>query len=273
MKKWVQQTGKSNSPFISKSQLKQVPAPRKIQFAVLGDSHVGVGNSGSVFKKVLQKAVASSNKKFVIFGGDNEHGGRQSGKAETYYKEFKNIVKGVLDPKHIPFRASIGNWETNTRDLFKQYLGNVTGKKNFPGTNGKVIYVWLDNASGKFSTESLALLKTLDANHHYIIDFHWPLKVNGITRKINASHVLSQEQTNMFFMAIPSRVRNKILAIFTHHAHKFYKKTSNIYPGFPKTKFFVCGCSGDYSCTNPGYYDATLTILNNQFTVTANEKH
>lgn len=52
---------------------------------------------------------------------------------------------------------------------------------NFPGTNGKVKYVWLDNAPGKFSFASISLLKNLDPSYYYIIDCHWPLKVSGIT--------------------------------------------------------------------------------------------
>ncbi|MFD1908824.1 hypothetical protein ACFSQ7_39910 [Paenibacillus rhizoplanae] len=39
-----------------------------------------------------------------------------------------------------------------------------------------------------------------------------------------------------------------MLAIFTHHGHKFYRKLINIYPGYTRTKFFVTGCSGDYKC-------------------------
>ncbi|MEW9667542.1 hypothetical protein [Ammoniphilus sp. 3BR4] len=50
------------------------------------------------------------------------------------------------------------------------------GQINFPGTLGKVQYIWLDNAPGQFSRKSLDILKNLDANYYYIIDFHWPLK-------------------------------------------------------------------------------------------------
>lgn len=42
---------------------------KTIGFAVIGDSHVGYGNSSSIFRNLLPKAVSSGNKKFVIFGG------------------------------------------------------------------------------------------------------------------------------------------------------------------------------------------------------------
>ncbi|NOU94355.1 metallophosphoesterase [Paenibacillus sp. LMG 31456] len=247
-----------------------------IRFAVVGDSHVGYGNSINTFKSLLPKVVSSGNKKFVIFGGDNAQAGANHGKfAQQRYKDFKTTVDAVLRTKNIPYKASIGNWETTTRGLFRQNLGSVAGQMNFPGTQGKVQYVWLDNAPGQFSTESINLLNKLDANHYYIIDFHWPLNVKGITIT-DPSHVLSLAETNKFFKAIPSAARDNVLAIFTHHAHKFYQKNTNIYPGFTKTKFFVCGCSGDYKC-NPtggrGYYDATLTIHNNQYSVKALAVH
>ncbi|MGG1635867.1 hypothetical protein MHH56_20455 [Paenibacillus sp. FSL K6-3182] len=146
---------------------------------------------------------------------------------------------------------------------------------NFPGTNGNVKYVWLDNVPGKFSFASISLLKNLDPSYYYIIDCHWPLKVSGIT--VDPTHVISQEETNHFFNAIPSKVRNNVIAIFTHHAHTFYEKLTNIYPGFTKTKFYVCGCSGAYKCQcnstscGRGYYEAALTSNNNQYDLTVNE--
>lgn len=51
--------------------LKLKVKPQIINFAVIGDSHVGYGNSSAIFRKLLPKAVGSGNKKFVIFGGDN----------------------------------------------------------------------------------------------------------------------------------------------------------------------------------------------------------
>ncbi|MEI7026025.1 metallophosphoesterase family protein [Paenibacillus sp. y28] len=241
-----------------------------IRFGVVGDSHVGYGNSLAVLKSILPSVVSNGNKRFVIFGGDNAHAGANHGNfAAQRYSDFKQAADSILGPRSIPYKASIGNWETTTRPLFRQYLGRVTGEMNFPGTRGRVRYVWLDNASGSFSQESLRLLKGLDHQHDYIIDFHWPLRVQGIT--VPSSHVLSQAETDKFFNAIPASVRSHVLAIFTHHAHKFYQKTSNIYIGFPKTKFYVCGCSGAYKCTasGRGYYDATLTFSNNRYSVRA----
>lgn len=240
-----------------------------VEFAVFGDSHVGYGNSLSIFKSLLPKAVSSGNKRFIIFGGDNTQAGADHGNnAGTYYKEFKDTVTSTLGS--IPYKASIGNWEASTRSLFTQYLGAVSGQMNFPGTQGKVRYVWLDCALGQFTPASLNLLRNLDDRYFYIIDFHWPLRVQGIT--VDSSHVLSAAETSKFFTAIPAKAREKVLAIFTHHGHKFYRKLNNIYPGYTKTKFFVTGCSGDYKCKpggNMGYYNATLTSSGSGYKVEA----
>lgn len=240
-----------------------------IRFSVVGDSHVGYGNSLNIFRNLLPKAISSGNTRFVIFGGDNTQAGANHGNnADTYYKNFKDIVTSTLGS--IPYQASIGNWEASTRFLFNKYLGAVEGIRNFPGTQGKVKYVWLNCALGQFTTASMNLLKNLDDQYYYIIDFHWPLNINGIT--VDPSHVLSVSETNKFFAAIPVKVRDKVLAIFTHHGHLFYRKLSNIYPGYPKTKFFVCGCSGGYKCKpngDRGYYNATLSMNGSVFNVDA----
>ncbi|WP_256700812.1 metallophosphoesterase [Paenibacillus sp. P46E] len=240
-----------------------------IRFAVIGDSHVGYGNSSGIFKNLLPKAVSGVKPGFVIFGGDNAQAGADHGNhADAYYKDFKNTVLSTLGS--IPYKASIGNWEASTRPLFTKYLGAVSGQMNFPGTQGKVKYVWLNCALGQFSSASLALLNKLDDKHFYVIDFHWPLKIAGIT--VEPSHVLSQSETSKFFMAIPPKARNRVLAIFTHHGHLFYRKLDHIYPGFATTKFFVCGCSGDYKCKpngDRGYYDAALTMNGNQVSIDA----
>ncbi|MNO48020.1 hypothetical protein D3C76_383470 [compost metagenome] len=240
-----------------------------INFAVIGDSHVGYGNSSSIFRNLLPKAVSSGNKRFVIFGGDNTQAGANHGNnADAYYKEFKDAVTSTLGA--IRYKASIGNWEASTQSLFTQYLGAVEGQMNFPGTQGKVKYVWLNCALGRFTPGSINLLRNLDDSFYYIIDFHWPLKVSGIT--VDPTHVLSGVETTKFFTSIPVKVRDKVLAIFTHHGHLFYRKLNNIYPGYTKTKFFVCGCSGDYKCKpngDRGYYNANLTINGAVFSVDA----
>lgn len=258
---------------LSRPQRKRSPnliaKDQSINFAVIGDSHVGYGNSLSIFKDLLPKAVSGGNKKFVIFGGDNTQAGANHGNhADTYYRDFKDTVISTLGS--IPYKASIGNWEASTQPLFTKYLGAVTGQMNFPGTQGRVKYIWLNCALGQFTPASINLLKNLDDQHFYIIDFHWPLNVSGIT--VDPSHVLSVSETNKFFSAIPTKVRDNVLAIFTHHGHLFYRKLSNIYPGYTKTKFFVCGCSGDYKCKSSGdrgYYNATLTINGSLFSVDA----
>lgn len=246
---------------------------RSIEFAVFGDSHVGYGNSLSIFRSLLPRAVSSGNKRFFIFGGDNTQAGADHGKnANAYYKDFRDTVTGTLG--NIPYKASIGNWEASTRSLFTQYLGTTAGQMNFPGTQGKVKYVWLDCALGTFTPASITLLKNLDDRYFYIIDFHWPLRVQGIT--VDSSHVLSAAETSRFFSNIPAKARDKVLAIFTHHGHKFYRKLRNIYPGYTSTKFFVCGCSGDYKCKpngDRGYYNAVLTASGSGFRVDAYSEH
>lgn len=142
-----------------------------INFAVIGDSHVGYGNSSSIFRNLLPKAVNSGNKRFVIFGGDNTQAGANYGNnANAYYKDFKDTVTSTLGS--IPYKASIGNWEASTQSLFTQYLGAVEGQMNFPGTQGKVKYVWLNCALGRFTPGSINLLRNLDDSFYYIIDFH-----------------------------------------------------------------------------------------------------
>lgn len=115
-------------------------ATQRVNYTVIGDSHVGYSNSLSIFKGLLPKGVASGNKKFVIFGGDNKHGSVGT-VAEADYKAFKDTVTRNLGPINIPYKASIGNWEDNTRVLFNKYLGAVHGQMNFPGTKVKVKYV------------------------------------------------------------------------------------------------------------------------------------
>lgn len=252
-----------------KPNLKRKAKAYTVDFAVIGDSHVGYGNSLAIFKNLLPKAAGSGNKRFFIFGGDNAQAGANHGKdADAYYRDFKNIVTATLGST--PYKASIGNWEASTRALFTKYLGAVTGRINFPGTQGLVRYVWLDCALGSFSADSINLLKNLDDRYYYIIDFHWPLQISGIT--VDPSHVLSAAETAKFFAAIPDKARDKVLAIFTHHGHKFFRKLTNIYPGFTKTKFFVTGCSGDYKCKpsgDRGYYNGVLTINGSDVTVDA----
>ncbi|WP_342048666.1 hypothetical protein [Bacillus sp. OTU530] len=243
-----------------------------VNLAVVGDSHVGYQNSRqSMFRAFLPRVVSSGNKRYIIFGGDNAHalGAFTSQEAERYYQQFTDIVDGVLTPRNIYHRTSIGNWEdtdrNNSRNLFLHYFNDFTGRVNIPATQGLVQHVWLDNGTGTFSPASINLLNSLDANHYYIIDFHWPLYVPGIYNTVNRDHVVSRQETNRFFNAIPANVRNRILGIFTHHAHVFYSRLTNIHANFPNTPFFVTGCSGDYSCTSAqrGYYDVNLTIQNN----------
>ncbi|WP_151737577.1 metallophosphoesterase family protein [Paenibacillus tengchongensis] len=265
----VSQKRPSARPAVPKRRMARRTSAVNVNFAVIGDSHVGFGNSSAIFKNLLPKAVSGGNKRFVIFGGDNTQAGANHGaQAAAYYQDFKNTVDSTLG--NIPYKASIGNWEASTRPLFTQYLGAVTGQRDFPGTQGKVKYVWLDCALGAFSADSLRLLRNLGDQYYYIIDFHWPLRISGIT--VDSSHVLSAAETAKFFAAIPAKVRDRVLAIFTHHGHKFYRKLSNIYSGYPKTKFFVTGCSGDYKCKpdgSRGYYNATITINGSNYSVDA----
>jgi len=139
-----------------------------INFVVIGDSHIGYGNSSTIFKNLLPKAMSSGNKKFVIFGGDNTQAGANHGNdADTFYREFKDTVTSTLGS--IPYKASIGNWEAGTQTLFTKYLGAVAGQMSFPDTQGKVKYVWLNCAGGRFTPDSINILNHLDDKYSYII--------------------------------------------------------------------------------------------------------
>ncbi|MEC1071979.1 hypothetical protein [Priestia megaterium] len=245
----------------------ELPSAATVNLAVVGDSHVGYGNSQNMFNSLLQDVVNSGNKRYVIFGGDDVHaGGVSRQEAMRRYQQFATIINNLLGT-NIPSRSSIGNWEESTTDLFRRYINRyLTGYVGVPGTQGLVRHLWLDNgAGGRWSQDSLDLLGNLDSNYYYIIDFHWPLRVPGITNEIHDDHVMTQGETNMFFNTIPANVRNRILAIFTHHAHKLYSNSTPIHPNFSNTPFYVTGCSGDYACksVDRGYYDLKLTIQNN----------
>ena len=243
-----------------------LPSAFTVNLAVVGDSHVGFGNSQSMFNNLLQNVVNSGNKRYVIFGGDDVHaGGVSTAEATRRYQQFASIVNNVLGT-NIPYRSSIGNWEDSTTDLFRSYINPyLTGYVGIPGTQGLVRHLWLDNANRRWSQDSLNLLRSLDPNYYYIIDFHWPLRVPGITNEIHDDHLMTQGETDMFFNAIPANVRNRILAIFTHHAHKLFSNSVPINPNFSNTPLYVTGCSGDYACksVDRGYYDLNLTIQNN----------
>lgn len=45
-----------------------LPPAITVNLAVVGDSHVGFGNSQSMFNNLLQNVVNSGNKRYVIFG-------------------------------------------------------------------------------------------------------------------------------------------------------------------------------------------------------------
>jgi hypothetical protein len=140
-------------------------AAQTVNFSIIGDSHVGYSNSLSILKSVLPKAIRPGSTRFVIFGGDNKHGSKGA-QADNDYQAFKDAVTNMLGTS-IPYKASIGNWENDTREQFQKYLNPVLGMSNFPGTGGKVKYVWLDNAPGKFSYASISLLRSLSANYYY----------------------------------------------------------------------------------------------------------
>lgn len=254
-----------------------LPTSYTVNLAVIGDSHVGYANSRSVFNSFLPRVVSNGNKRYIIFGGDNAHalGAPSTADARRYYQQFKDIVDRNLGPRNIYYRTSIGNWEdtsrNDSRNLFLQFFNSLTGRVDIPRTQGLVQHVWLDNGTGTFSQESINLLNSLDANHYYIIDFHWPLDVPGVNSVVGQDHVISSQQTARFFQAIPVNVRSRILGIFTHHAHVFFQRLTNIHPNFPNTPFFVTGCSGAYKCStvDSGYYDVTLTIQNNRASMNA----
>lgn len=243
----------------------------QIRFAILGDSHlVSLGYnsttrqyvldaSGLAYRRILQR-IANSNARFVIHGGDTVGKTALGRPLEEKYKAFRNVTRGIL--RSIPVFYTVGNWDRI--NLFRQYISpNIRGVSNAPGTNGRVKIVILDNADGRFHNEDINILRGLSGQYQYIIVFHWPLRVGSLVN--SNGHVLSANQTNLFFQSIPGNVRNQIIAIFTHHRHSFYFLRNNPYPGFGRTAFFVVPCSGRYRCSNSGYLRITLNRQNNRY--------
>lgn len=248
-----------------------------IRFAVIGDSHLStlgynpttnqyiLDESGNRYRRVLRR-IAGLNPSFVIHGGD-AIGKTTSGRPpEEKYIAFRNVTRGIIRIKPIFF--AIGNWER--KNLFQKYISpTVRGISDVPGTSGKVKLVILDNADGRFHAEDLAILRNLSNKYQYIIDFHWPLRVGKLVN--SNSHVLSANQTTLFFNSIPPAVRNRIIAIFSHHLHSFYYIKNSIYPNFSNTSFFVAPCSGTYLCASSGFLRLTLRLkTNNQYAVVFN---
>jgi hypothetical protein len=248
-----------------------------IRFAVVGDSHLStlgynpttnqyiLDESGNRYRRVL-KRIASLNPGFVLHGGDSI-GKTTSGRPpEEKYIAFRNVTRGILKNKPIFF--TIGNWER--QNLFQKYISpKFRGISDVPGTSGRVKIVILDNADGRFHTEDLSILKNLSSQYQYIIDFHWPLRIGKLTK--SDSHVLSANQTKLFFNSIPSAVRNRIIAIFSHHLHSFYFMKNHIYSNFSNTSFFVTPCSGTYLCSTSGFLRPLLRLgTNNRYVITFN---
>lgn len=234
-----------------------------IPFAIVGDSHlVSLGynpmnkeyvldESGKRYKRILQR-IASSNASFMIHGGDTV-GKTPTGRSpDEKYKAFANVTKGIF--KRRVFYI-LGNWDRVS--LFTKYISpTIRGVSNVPGSNGKVKMVVLDNADGSFHAEDLVILRGLSSKYQYLIDFHRPLRVGNLGNM--DGHIISKAQTDLFFSNIPKNVRNRILAIFTHHRHTFFYQKNNIFSGFSRTSFFITPCSGRYRCLTPGYLRASL---------------
>ena len=239
-----------------------------VQFSVLGDSHIGASGSETIYRKVLKQAVRNS--KFIIHGGDAIDSTTNPGEQEKIrrFQLFKTITKEYTGT----YYYNIGNHDLfpyqGASDLFREHVANdFVSVVNLPGTQVKLVR--LNNARGRFSLPSLSLVRMLHPSDYYIFDFHWPLYggnlvqsfTNFDTDKIPQSHAMTREATQEFFNALrlSTLPRSHILAIFTHHAHKFVKKTCNFPNGYSNIKNFVCGCAGAHACPRPGYYQVFIT--------------
>ncbi|MNI98569.1 hypothetical protein D3C73_1574390 [compost metagenome] len=60
-----------------------------IRFAVIGDIHVGYGNSSSIYKNLLPTAGSGVKPGFVIFGGDNARAGADHGTHADSIEAFR----------------------------------------------------------------------------------------------------------------------------------------------------------------------------------------
>ena len=238
-----------------------------VQFSVLGDSHIGASGSETIYRKVLKQA--GGNSQFIIHGGDTIDSTANPGKQEKIrrFQLLKNISKEYTGT----YYYTIGNHDLfpyqGASDLFKDHVtSDFVSVVNLPGTQVKLVR--LDNATGRFSMPSLSLIAKLKPSDYYIFDFHWPLYAGNLvqsftkfdTDKIPQSHAMTREATLDFFNALrlSTLPRSHILAIFTHHAHKFVEKTCNFPYGYSSLNIYACGCAGAHACPRPGYYQVFI---------------
>jgi len=239
-----------------------------IQFSVLGDSHIGISGSEAIYKKILKQAVQNAH--FIIHGGDTIDSSSNPDKQEKIrrFQLFNSITS------HYPatYYYTIGNHDLfphqGTSDLFRHYVASDFVSV-VPLPNTRVQLVRLDNATGRFTQESLSLVAKLNPNDYYIFDFHWPLFAKNLVQpifkfdsdKIAQSHAMTKENTKVFFKALQQSgiPRDQILGIFSHHAHKFIAKTCHFPFGYTNLPIYACGCAGAYACIQAGYYLVHLT--------------
>lgn len=233
-----------------------------VQFAVLGDSHIGAPGSETVYRKVLKAAVQGSE--FILHGGDAIDSTTNPDEQEKIlrFEHFKRITEEYTK-RHYDI---IGNHDlfNHSSNLFKNHITkNFVSVSQLPGTQVKLVR--LDNANGEFSGPSLSLVKNLDPNEYYIFDFHWPLYAGNLVgtngNRLLASYALTAEATLELFNVLKQSglPRNHILAMFSHHVHEFFQKICNFPNGYSNMKIYVCGCSGAHNCFEPGYYRVLLT--------------
>lgn len=256
----------------------RTPRPLKtIRFIVMGDSHLVAhpskrrgkpykfDMSGLVYKSILRKIKNSGvHYHFAIHGGDSV-GNRKvvlHKPTATDYIAFRKLTASQL--QGIPIYYTVGNWDRIT--LFKRHLQKQTsGIRPIQGTGGRLKYVFLNTQRGTFDSQSIETLRKLDGHSQYIIDFHYPLRIEELINQFHPNHILSPSQTALFFHSIPSEARPQILAIFTHHEHKFMQNQKSIWPGFSETRFFVCPSAGGHRSPSPGYVQVSLTLKNNRY--------
>ncbi|MBU3181388.1 metallophosphoesterase family protein [Clostridium psychrophilum] len=264
---------------------------RLLRFIVLGDSHV-IYNTDSyleknafLYNKILMKIndrIESSYFKpdFIIHGGDVVNNGND----ELSFKLFYKLTYDELIHKGIPVFVSIGNHnydilktESNTKN-FHKFIGNTRGDICIPGTKVRYIYLnthyCFESIDSKpiiysyFSqkkNEDIDLLKKMNPNNIYLIDFHNTFRMKGINDSLPQTdyHYLQEIQKNLFRNSVNPNA--KIGAIFSHHMHTMMQCKFNVNSCNKDVPFLISGKGGNCNINNSygSYYEIILDMITN----------
>jgi len=279
--------------YISKELLKSKPITEKIlRIIVLGDSHVISNTDGSLgpnaylYKKILlevnyRKENNYFNPNFIIHGGDAV----DNGKDEASFRLFHKLTYDELIHKGMPIFISIGNHDYDISKPkpdsknFEKFIGNTRDKIHIPGTNVRYIYLNTHYCFGPidkepviysyFSSkenEDIDLLKGMNSEDIYLIDFHNPFRIKGCNDGLPQSdyHYLQCDQEKIFRDSVNLNV--KVCAIFSHHMHTMKKSEFNFIRNTDNVPFLISGKGGNcISINNYGsYYEVTVDLITNK---------